>query len=317
MRSPAIDPLDCGGPSPGCGAAARAAPIGLFYADQPDWLTRAVIETSLATHRDPRAVAAALAVTHAVAHFALGGGRSMQPVETARHLAEQVRSGEEVLLDSYGAHLIRLEDRRAARSISETLDLLPRLVEEGDDTLACASIVREANRCEPPQPVHDPGEGFAPAGAITALYLALGGRSFPQAVAAAVGLGRQAHDLGAMVGAMVGARDGVEAIPAPWLSGLHNADQIRLRADNLDRGEIDYSAWCGVVQLESEATAEEERERRRLAVEWEKKGVLVKKKRRVKPKAEPELGFAPPPETWLRRKAERERVRKRRRPERG
>jgi ADP-ribosylglycohydrolase len=319
MKSPTADPLDCGGPSAGCGAAARVAPIGLYYSNKPDLLTRAVIETSLVTHRDARAVAAALAVANAIAHFVSDAAeRCSRPAETARLLADQVRRGEAVLIESYSRHLIRLEDRAASLSISTSLDLLPRLLDEADDTLAYESIVREANRCAPQQPVHDPSEGFAPAVLTTALYLALSGRSFAQAVAAAVGLGRQAHDLGAIVGAILGARDGEEAIPALWLSNLCNSEQVRLRADNLDRGDIDYSRWCGVVSLESEATAAEERERRRLAGLWEKKGLLVKKKRRVRPQQEKDLGFAPPPDTWLRRKADRVRAERRpRRKERG
>jgi len=304
MRSPATDPLDCGGPSPGCGAAARVAPFALFYADKPDLLARAVIETSVVTHRDSRAVVAALVVACAVAQMisSSAGGRHLRPADEARLLVERARRGEMALLESYSRHVIGGQTDNLSY-----LDLLPRLLEEADDTLAWDSIAREANRCAPERPVHDPSEGFAPAALTAALYLALGGRSFVEAVAAAVGLGRDAHDLGAIVGAIVGARDGVEAIPAAWLTELRNADQVRLRADNLARGDIDYSTWCGVVQLESEATVTEERERGRLAERWEREGTLVKKrkKQRTGRKREEEAGFAPPPEVWLRRKADR------------
>jgi len=310
LRSSAANPLDCGGPAPGCGAAARVAPLGLFFADRPNDLARAVIESSLVTHRDPRAVAAALAVASAVARMvSVEGDVRRRPADLARLVADEVRAGEALLIESYGRHLVRLSDPAASRSFSAALDLLPRLLDEGDDTLAFESIVRQANRCAPDRPVHDPGEGFAPAAVMAALYLALGGRSYAEVIPLAIGLGREAHDLGAMVGAIVGARDGEAAIPSDWIAGLVNSDQIRLRADNLDRREIDYTTWCGVVQLELEATATEERERRRLAVEWEKKGILVKKKRRARPRKEPEAGFAPPPGVWLRRKAAREKRR--------
>lgn len=322
MRSSALDPLDCGGPSAGCGAAARVAPLGLFYAGKPGELTRTAIETSLVTHRDPRAVAAALAVAFVVAGAVSGGGGREWPTETAGRLADDVRVGEEMLLRSYGSHLIHREEHSTAHHVSESLGLLPRLLEEGDDRLAYESIVRQANRCSPERPIRDAGQGFAPVALMSALYLALSGRSFVETVAAAVALGREAHDLGAMVGAIVGARDGVEAIPSLWLSSLRNADQVRLRAENLARGAIDYSSWCGVVELESEATAAEERERRRLAKRWEKEGVLVKKTRRPRPQPRPpvEPGFAPPPEVWLqpKKRPERDRrVRKQRRDRRG
>jgi len=314
MRSATTDPRECGGPSAGCGAAARGAPLGLFYADKPDLLARAVIETSMVTHRDRRAIEAALAVALAVAQAVAGqSGRRLRPAETARVLAEQVRQADMAPSLNRGQ-----QANVTAPSFLPSLELLPRLLEEADDTLAFDSIVREANRCAPDRPIHDPSEGFAPAGVIAALYLALGGRSLPEAVPTVVGLGREAHDLGAIVGAIVGAREGLEAIPGQWLVGLRNADQVRLRADGLASGAIDYSTWRGIVELESEVTATEERERRRLAERWDKEGLLVKKKPRIRPPAQPELGFAPPPELWLRRKLEREqRVRKRRREDRG
>ena len=316
MRSPERDPCDCGGMSPGCGAAARVAPLALFHAGQPDALIRAVIETTQVTHRDARAIAAALAVALAVAQAVGQVGnpsRCFRASEADRLLAERVKTAWQ------SAPAISPSLATGCQTVPLALDLLPRLLQEGDDTLAYESIVREANRCAPERPVHDPSEGFAPAAASTALYLALSGRSFPEAVAAAVSLGRDAHDVGAMVGAIVGARDGIEAIPAPWISGLRNADQVRWRADHLDCGAIDYSRWRGIVEMESEATASEEGARRRLAERWEKKGVLVKKTRRAKPSRQGDLGFAPPPEKWLRRKSfEREREeRKARKREKG
>jgi len=311
MRLPEGDPSACGGTSPGCGAAARVAPLALFYAGQPDPLARAVIETTLVTHRDARSLAAALAVALAVAQAVGQVGnpsRRSRTAEAARLLAEQMKDAWQSL------PAISQPLQTGFQSVPLALDLLPRLLEEGDDTLAYESIVREANRCAPERPVHDPSEGFAPAAASTALYLALSGRSFPEAVAAAVSLGRDAHDVGAMVGAIVGAREGVEAIPAPWISRLRNAGQVRLRADNLERGAVDYSTWRGIVELESEATAAEERERRRLAERWEKEGVLVKKPPRAKPARQPDLGFAPPPEKWLRRQSfERDREKRKQR----
>ena len=298
------DPLACGGPSAGSGAAARVAPLGLHFRDAPECLIEAAIETSLVTHADPRAILAAVAVALAVGIHASGTtDETRRSSEIARWLIEQVNAAERCLLDRYGRYLSRTADEASSR-FAQSLAIVPRLLEEGDDALAFDSIVREANRCGPDHVIHDPGDGFAPAAVTAALYLGLGGRSFAEALPVAVGLGRQAHDLGAIVGALVGARDGVESIPRPWMEQLLNADQVRLRADNLERGDIDYARWRGVVDLESEATAAEERERRQLTQRWEKQGVLAAKKpkrAKAKPAPEPELGFAPPPETWLRR----------------
>jgi len=300
MRSSRDDPLACGQPSAGSGAAARAAPVGLFFAGDRERLATTVIETTLVTHRDPRAVAGALAAALAVAGCIASPEKS--GVEIAREVAEQVRDGENRLAAHYGKYIIRNGDLDPMNEMSEALSLLPRLLEEGDDRLAFDSIVRQANRGTPDHKINAPGDGFAPAAVTTALYLALGGRSFAEILPLAVGLGRQAHDIGAIVGAVVGAREGVEAIPSAWLDELSNSDQILLRADNLLAREIDYSRWRGIVEMESEASRAEERERRRLAEKWEKQGLLIRKPKKKKPPEQPNRGFAPPPELWLRPK---------------
>ena len=296
-------PLDCGAPVPDSAAAAAIAPAGLYFASDPDPLLACAIESALVTHRDARAVAAALAVALAVARMARDPAAfETPPGDLARDLAAQVRGGEDLLVLRYGRHLADFGGPETAHQISDAIALLARLLDEGDDKLAFDSIVRQANRFAPDHEIHDPGDAFAPAGLTTALYLALGGRSFTQAVPRAVEIGREAHDAGAIVGAIVGARDGAAMIPPAWIAGLRNADQIDLRGESLLRGEIDYTRWRGIVDLEAEATAEEERERRALAALWAKKGLLVQKKPRPKqpaeePEDEPE--FAPPPEVWL------------------
>jgi hypothetical protein len=231
--------------------------------------------------------------------IAAGDPRHGDPAAWAAAIAERARRGEDLLVDSYAKHLIALDDSAASHHVSDALALVPRLLEEGDDTLAHASIVRQANRCQPHQAIRDPGQGFAPAALTAALYYALGRPSLADALPAALALGRDAHDVGAIVGAVVGARDGAETIPPHWISQLHNAQQIRSRADHLAAGAIDFSGWRGIVDLETAATAGEQRERRRLAARWEKQGILARKPRRPRPAREPETPFAPPPEVWL------------------
>lgn len=60
---------DAGAPAPaaGNGSAMRAAPIGLFYRDEPDALIAAVHEQGRITHRDPRCTAGAIAIAGATA----------------------------------------------------------------------------------------------------------------------------------------------------------------------------------------------------------------------------------------------------------
>ncbi|HBF33732.1 TPA: hypothetical protein DDW35_04140, partial [Candidatus Sumerlaeota bacterium] len=45
-----FDFRQCGQIASGSGAAARIAPVGLFYADDPETMARATIDFSLMTH---------------------------------------------------------------------------------------------------------------------------------------------------------------------------------------------------------------------------------------------------------------------------
>lgn len=54
--------------SKGCGAAMRAAPIGLFYSNDVDGLVRVAAAQSALTHRHPTGIASAVAAAAAVAH---------------------------------------------------------------------------------------------------------------------------------------------------------------------------------------------------------------------------------------------------------
>lgn len=299
MRSGKLDPVQCGEPIADLTAAIRAVPIGLFHSGDPETLRQTAVECALPTHRDPRAVAAGAAVVSAVAAAARGDLEGARGGETARRIAEEARKAEDYLKKEHWSCLADFEDPSFGNHISESLTILVRLLEEGDDKLAWDSIVRQANRCSPDPAIREPGSAFAPAGILSALYLALGGRTLIEAMPIALTIGRESSQIGAIVGAVIGARDGVKSIPPDWISGLRNADQIRLRADNLERGEIDYTRWRGIVDLESEAKGEEERERQRWKALWEKQGLLPNKPKRPPKKKEPDPGFAPPPELWL------------------
>ncbi len=61
-------------PSAGNGSAMRAAPIGLFFFDNPQMLIRAAHDQGRITHRDPRCSAGAVAISGAVA-LALQGNK--------------------------------------------------------------------------------------------------------------------------------------------------------------------------------------------------------------------------------------------------
>lgn len=58
---------------------------------------------------------------------------------------------------------------------------------------------------------------------------------FEEVVVAAINLGDDADGVGAVAGALAGAREGVAAIPERWIGQLHNADQLADRALALHR----------------------------------------------------------------------------------
>ena len=64
-----VCPRRTGQASAGIGAAMRIAPVGLYFADDPDALFDAVMAASLMTHRDIRSLAGAMAVALAVARL--------------------------------------------------------------------------------------------------------------------------------------------------------------------------------------------------------------------------------------------------------
>jgi ADP-ribosylglycohydrolase len=59
--------------SKGCGAAMRAAPVGLFYFDDDDLLLEVAAAQSVLTHSHPTAIASSVAVAAATAYLARGG----------------------------------------------------------------------------------------------------------------------------------------------------------------------------------------------------------------------------------------------------
>ena len=76
--------------------------------------------------------------------------------------------------------------------------------------------------------------------ALAALF---GGEPFAEALVSVVNRGGDADTNGAVAGALLGARDGYEAIPRPWREGLLAHDEILALADRL--GEVAGTASAG------------------------------------------------------------------------
>jgi len=183
--------------SSGCGAAVRMPPIGLFFHQEPETLTRAALDACTITHTEPRARAASLAVAYLVARLV--------------HATDRCSAGDQVL---------------------ETAD---RVASLDGDMAAMLRWVTQIVHLPPEEALFEIGTSADALEAIpAAVYCFLKHpRNFPGAVLAAVNGGDAAGSIGALTGSMVGALAGIEAIPIQWREQVENADVLQGVAENL------------------------------------------------------------------------------------
>ena len=296
----------CGQPTPDNGAVARAIPLGLFFADDEEALSRAVIDASLLTHSDPRAVAAPLAVARVVGWMVRG---ELEPSEIAQRLPRYVLEWETRLGDEYGEFLDPSSGHDRLHHFSKALAPLASLLREDNPTLTAKTIINEANAFDPPSHIAQPHDTFAPASVVMALYRALSARSFHEALGATINAGGDADTVGAITGGILGLRFGEGAIPPAWLRGLVNAEQVRRRGIALFQREVDWAHWEDYVEMEKDLTrrqiefeAHAMSEHRRQVEKREAKQAQRRAQGAKTAAAKPataDLGFAPPPEVWL------------------
>ncbi|HBF34162.1 TPA: hypothetical protein DDW35_06325 [Candidatus Sumerlaeota bacterium] len=247
----------CGQVASGSSAAARIAPVGLFFADDPEQMARATIDFALMTHRDPRAVAGALSVAYAVSRL-IGNA---EPVKVADETYDFVSHWEDILHDEYFDFFSDREPLPGPaifHGMSNALKSLPSLLREDNLTLASQTILEAANAAEPFQPVANPHGPFAPACVTMAIYRALSARSFLVGMLETVNAGSDTESVSAIVGALLGARFGLDAIPEEWRSELVNKEQVLVRARGLEDHEADWSMLEDYVQMETQLTQDED-----------------------------------------------------------
>ncbi|MEO8352255.1 MAG: ADP-ribosylglycohydrolase family protein [Chthoniobacteraceae bacterium] len=181
-----IPPSRSGVVSAGNGPAMRTALLGVYFADTAERRRQFVRASTQITHRDPRAEIAALAVA-----------------ETAAWMAEQ-RDDVDALL----------------QSLSKLSDLF--------EWTAIIAKIGVGLSWEQPTPnfAHEMGMGrgvsvYAFQSVPAAIYAALRHRNdFEAALTEAIACGGDTDTVGAITGALVGARVGVAGIPASWRSGI-------------------------------------------------------------------------------------------------
>lgn len=205
-------PLACGMPSAGIGSAMRAGPLGPRLHDDRELLRRVVLESTLVTHADLRSASAAYAVAACCAALAAGAD------------VRVLRGGLAAEVDAFEAQALR--DRGLPPEIGASLAahrgivpqalaaLLP-VLDEGLPALrerliasAAGHGIRQADRASL---VNHP---FVLLGGMHALGAGLADDVAPAAMLAdVVSEGGDADTVGAIAGALLGARFGAGWIP--------------------------------------------------------------------------------------------------------
>jgi len=175
--------------SKGCGSAMRVAPIGLLYADDPDRLGEVARASSLLTHGHPAALEGAAAAALMVA-LALRGA---QPPEMLNEIDARC-GGRSADFDACLARVPELVDRPPGEALAE-------------GGLGEAWIAEEA--------------------VASALYCCWRNPDdYGAAVLEAVNTDGDSDSIAAITGSVLGARLGIEAIPAEWVAGVERSEAL-------------------------------------------------------------------------------------------
>lgn len=193
----------------GNGAAMRIAPFAVALQRDPGAdLVRSVVDATVVTSRDCRSITAALAVARAAESMSVA---SMLPVDPANFLeAVAVASAEDAqkLPDLLPDVLVGLEHAH------DCAELLARLAAgasgAGRDGLL---DMIEANVIDALGPGRLATDGWALASPMAAIVVAAFARAVDDGLVTAVNLGGDADSTGGMVGGILGAAAGVDALP--------------------------------------------------------------------------------------------------------
>ena len=195
----------CGAPvgQAGNGTAMRTAALGLYFLREPERLPAAVADVSRITHQDPRSVAGGIAIAKAAQLLATL--ETLDEGSFCRSIADAIRP--------------------YAATFADLIEGLPLRLQEDRETALHAIAWAGASKPEFSRPIITP---FVVPTVLAALWVVLQHQtSWPTAVSEAIHLGGDVDTLGAIVGALSGARLGDSAIPAHLASGVLGAEQIQ------------------------------------------------------------------------------------------
>lgn len=187
-------------PAASNGSAMRAAPVGLFFHDDPESLLSAATEQGIITHADPRCSAGAVAVAGAVAAAFRSG--PLEPAAFLDDLAGLVRNVE----PGFAAALKRL----AGWTPLPPEEAAARIRSEGVGAYEAARY-RRWRGITP----------FVVSSVLWSLYAFLKSPdSYRQTIRTAIAAGGDVDTTAAMAGAISGARLGLRAVPGELASRL-------------------------------------------------------------------------------------------------
>ena len=202
----------------GNGGAMRIAPIGFFFYDDRDRLTRNALLCTQITHKHPQGLAGALAQALAVG-IAVEKGMKGEDIDTLAFLEEIARRVQDV--DPHmAAELGRVGEIDRGGELEERIGRV------------AFSFLRDVSAA-----------GAVPA-AIASFVL---NDNLRDTVVTAVNCGGDTDTIGAMAGAIAGAYYGFSSIPPKWLSCLENGekgrDYVTSLAEQLALIKAQHKGW--------------------------------------------------------------------------
>lgn len=306
-------PEGAGLPSAGVGAMPRAVPGGLYFSDDPRATALAAIDAGVITHRDPRALVMAAVIAGATRLSASGEWDGSSARSRASDMVELCREAESLVERNY-IHLVPVECMDRFGLALSAVEMLPRLIELPDRSMAFRQLLGEANRQFPRHKITESGQSFVMASGMSALFMVAVGEDFRDALLETIMIGKDTNTMAALVGGALGARLGVAAIPEEWRKGLVNAEQVALRGEALFARSAEGLAAKDLAAMESALTREEVESREDFIRRMEEKGTTAKpKKKKTKPEPEKkpdkdDLKAKPPPIDRKKKKQKRKRV---------
>lgn len=190
-----------GGDVAGSGCIARTAPVGLLRRLMPRELVEDTIIVSRLTHFDQRCTDSCIAFNFGISYLSSGKDPSKLLFKTWRFLADSRETPE--YRESVGEEMPSQDMVKYLKAVNDVAydDLQP--------------------------------NGLAIETTQAAYWLTLNAIDFEEGLVRAVNLGGDASTLGAVAGALLGARFGVQAIPERWLADIEMKTELEAVADRL------------------------------------------------------------------------------------